>query len=88
MPQEAAPAVWAPWFLLTSIGPLFFIVSPSAPLMQRWYALEPPAATLIPSTPPRTSAASPASFRIRCSSSRCGRATQLALWSAGYALLG
>ena len=29
-----------PWFLLSSIGPLFFIVSAQAPLMQRWYALE------------------------------------------------
>jgi hypothetical protein len=29
-----------PWFLVASIGPLFFIVSAQAPLMQRWYALE------------------------------------------------
>ena len=29
-----------PWFLIGSIGPLFFIVSAQAPLMQRWYALE------------------------------------------------
>ena len=34
------PAFWVPWFLLSSIGPLFFIVSAQAPLMQRWYALE------------------------------------------------
>jgi SAM-dependent methyltransferase/lipoprotein signal peptidase len=40
LPQDAAPAVWAPWFLLSSVGPLFFIVSAQAPLMQRWYALE------------------------------------------------
>ncbi|HEY0113068.1 MAG TPA: fused MFS/spermidine synthase [Allosphingosinicella sp.] len=40
LPQDAAPAVWAPWFLLSSIGPLFFIVSAQAPLMQRWYALD------------------------------------------------
>ncbi|MEA3052139.1 MAG: hypothetical protein QOG72_1042 [Sphingomonadales bacterium] len=40
LPADAAPALWAPWFLATSIGPLFFIVSAQAPLMQRWYALE------------------------------------------------
>ena len=37
---QAQPAFWVPWFLLSSIGPLFFIVSAQAPLMQRWYALE------------------------------------------------
>lgn len=40
LPANASPALWAPWFLATSIGPLFFIVSAQAPLMQRWYALE------------------------------------------------
>lgn len=40
LPQDVSPALWAPWFLLLSIGPLFFIVSTQAPLMQRWYALE------------------------------------------------
>ena len=40
LPAEATPALWAPWFLASSIGPLFFIVSAQAPLMQRWYALE------------------------------------------------
>ncbi len=39
-PTDIAPALWVPWFLLSSIGPLFFIVSAQAPLMQRWYALE------------------------------------------------
>jgi len=37
---DAEPAFWVPWFLIASIGPLFFIVSSQAPLMQRWYALE------------------------------------------------
>ena len=37
---EANPFFWVPWLLLSSIGPLFFIVSAQAPLMQRWYALE------------------------------------------------
>ena len=40
LPADAAPALWAPWFLASSIGPLFLIVSAQAPLMQRWYALE------------------------------------------------
>ena len=39
-PAEGQPVLWVPWFLISSIGPLFFIVSAQAPLMQRWYALE------------------------------------------------
>ena len=39
-PAGAEPFFWVPWFLISSIGPLFFIVSAQAPLMQRWYALE------------------------------------------------
>ena len=39
-PVEGEPAFWVPWFLISSIGLLFFIVSAQAPLMQRWYALE------------------------------------------------
>ena len=39
-PLGAMPTLWVPWFLFASIGPLFFIVSAQAPLMQRWYALE------------------------------------------------
>ena len=39
-PIDSSPAIWVPWFLIASIGPLFFIVSAQAPLMQRWYALE------------------------------------------------
>jgi SAM-dependent methyltransferase len=37
---DSEPALWVPVFLIASIGPLFFIVSSQAPLMQRWYALE------------------------------------------------
>jgi hypothetical protein len=37
---DSEPAFWVPYFLIASIGPLFFIVSAQAPLMQRWYALE------------------------------------------------
>lgn len=39
-PVTGEPAFWVPWFLLASIGPVFFIVSAQAPLMQRWYALD------------------------------------------------
>jgi len=39
-PAEASPVLWVPWFLLSSIGPLFFMISSQAPLMQRWYAME------------------------------------------------
>ena len=31
--------VWVPWLFLASIGPLFFVISAHAPLLQRWYAL-------------------------------------------------
>src|SRR5688572_16552277 len=27
LPADTSPAFWAPWFLIASIGPLFFIVS-------------------------------------------------------------
>jgi hypothetical protein len=39
-PADGEQVLWVPWFLISSIGPLFFIVSAQAPLMQRWYALE------------------------------------------------
>ncbi len=39
MPVQANPYLWVPYLLLTSIGPVFFIVAAQAPLLQRWYAL-------------------------------------------------
>ena len=36
---DANPFLWVPWLLLASIGPLFFVVSAQAPLLQRWFAL-------------------------------------------------
>ena len=36
---SVSPLIWTPWLLLSSIGPLFFIVAAQAPLMQRWYGL-------------------------------------------------
>jgi hypothetical protein len=38
-PSDASPVLWVPWLLLTSIGPIFFVVSAQAPLMQRWFTL-------------------------------------------------
>ena len=38
-PPDANGFLWVPWLFLASIGPLFFIVSAHAPLLQRWYAL-------------------------------------------------
>jgi SAM-dependent methyltransferase len=40
LPIDFSPILWVPWFLISSIGPLFFIISAQAPLMQRWYSLE------------------------------------------------
>ncbi|PKP91812.1 MAG: hypothetical protein CVT77_10965 [Alphaproteobacteria bacterium HGW-Alphaproteobacteria-16] len=38
LPADAEPAVWVPWLLGASIGPLFFAISAQAPLLQRWFA--------------------------------------------------
>ncbi len=38
-PPDANPLFWVPWLLTVSIGPLFFVVSAQAPLMQRWFAI-------------------------------------------------
>ncbi|GAA0730805.1 fused MFS/spermidine synthase [Sphingomonas japonica] len=37
MPPGGEPALWVPWLLAASIGPLFLAVSAQAPLLQRWY---------------------------------------------------
>jgi hypothetical protein len=39
-PADSSPILWVPWFLVSSIGPLFFVISAQAPLMQRWFAME------------------------------------------------
>ncbi|WP_313392233.1 fused MFS/spermidine synthase [Sphingobium yanoikuyae] len=36
-PADVNPALWVPWLLGMSIGPLFFIVAAQAPLLQRWF---------------------------------------------------
>ncbi len=35
----ANPFLWVPYLFLASIGPLFFVISAQAPLLQRWYGL-------------------------------------------------
>jgi spermidine synthase len=37
-PPDISAFLWVPWLLLSSIGPLFFLVSANAPLLQRWFA--------------------------------------------------
>ncbi len=38
-PAAVTPALWVPWLLGASIGPLFFAVSAQAPLVQRWFSI-------------------------------------------------
>ena len=42
-PAPGSEAWWVPLLFVLSIGPVFFMVSAQAPLMQRWYALDPQA---------------------------------------------
>lgn len=39
LPADAQPAIWVPWLLGLSIGPLFFAISAQAPLLQRWFSI-------------------------------------------------
>ncbi|OYY67926.1 hypothetical protein [Sphingomonas sp. 28-63-12] len=43
LPADALPALWVPWLLGLSIGPLFFAISAQAPLLQRWFSAVHPA---------------------------------------------
>lgn len=42
-PAPGMEVVWVPALLALTIGPVFFLVSAQAPLMQRWYAADPAA---------------------------------------------
>lgn len=42
-PSPGTEVFWVPALLALSIGPVFFLVSAQAPLMQRWYGLNPQA---------------------------------------------
>jgi len=88
LPAQGSAALWAPWFLLSSIGPLFFIVSAQAPLMQRWYALDPERGDPYP----LYAASNLGSFAGLLSypllvEPMLTLQQQSLLWSAGYALL-
>ena len=39
-PVDGNIFLWVPWLFLASIGPLFFVMSAHAPLLQRWYAVK------------------------------------------------
>lgn len=43
-PTPGTEVFWVPALLALSIGPVFFLVSAQAPLMQRWYGLHPDSA--------------------------------------------
>lgn len=40
-PAPGSEVFWVPALLALTIGPVFFVVSAQAPLMQRWYSLDP-----------------------------------------------
>lgn len=42
-PRPGMEVLWVPALLALSIGPVFFLVSAQAPLMQRWFAADPQA---------------------------------------------
>ena len=42
-PQPGSEVWWVPLLFVLSVGPVFLAVSAQAPLMQRWYALDPQA---------------------------------------------
>lgn len=42
-PEPGWEVLWVPLLLLLTVGPVFFIVSAQAPLMQRWFAAHPSA---------------------------------------------
>jgi len=88
LPPEASASLWAPWLLLSSIGPLFFIVSAQAPLMQRWYALDPGRGDPYPlyAASNLGSFAGLISYPLLVEPALTLQGQSL-LWSAGYALL-
>ena len=84
---DSNPFVWVPWLFLVSIGPLFFVVSAQAPLMQRWFALSGGADPY-----PLYAASNLGSFGGLLTypllvEPLAPLAVQRWLWSAGYALL-
>ena len=87
-PPDADPALWVPWLLTISIGPLFFAVSAQAPLMQRWFGLASPGGNPYP----LYAASNLGSFAGLIAypllvEPYLPLAAQSAIWSGGYALL-
>ncbi|CCA91005.1 fused MFS/spermidine synthase [Novosphingobium sp. PP1Y] len=39
-PEPGWEAIWVPWLLLLTVGPVFFLIAAQAPLMQRWFAAD------------------------------------------------
>ena len=39
LPANISAFLWVPWLLIVSIGPLFFLISANAPLLQRWFSV-------------------------------------------------
>ncbi|GFM30428.1 fused MFS/spermidine synthase [Novosphingobium sp. PY1] len=39
-PAPGWEAIWVPWLLLLTVGPVFFLIAAQAPLMQRWFAAD------------------------------------------------
>lgn len=37
LPPGISAFLWVPWLFFSSIGPLFFLISANAPLLQRWF---------------------------------------------------
>jgi hypothetical protein len=38
LPSDSNVFLWVPWLFLSSIGPLFLVISAQAPLLQHWFA--------------------------------------------------
>ncbi|MFN3676893.1 MAG: spermidine synthase [Sphingomonas pseudosanguinis] len=86
---DAEPAIWVPWLLGLSIGPLFFAVSAQAPLIQRWFVLAEPGRNpyALYAASNLGSFAGLVAYPLLVEPSMALHAQSL-MWSAGYALLG
>lgn len=81
--------LWVPALLLASVGPVFFVVSAQAPLVQRWYAAAPDAGDPYPLYAGSNlgSFAGLLSYPLLVEPNLT-LTEQVWLWACGYALLG